>query len=103
MAYPVIPEAGAGPWPPRVSPDPPAPPTVEYIAGLDLGQAQDYTAFAVLERTQVGEAPARYQVRHLERWPLRTPYTQIAADVAERMQRPPLGQARLALDLTGVG
>src|SRR5918993_6113345 len=50
---------------------------VRYLMGLDLGQASDYSAFSVIE-----EHGDEYRVRHLERWPLRTPYTQIAADVA---------------------
>ena len=44
-----------------------------YFTGLDLGQATEFTALAVLERT-IGPSPAqsgrdvkRYGVRHLER------------------------------------
>jgi hypothetical protein len=29
----------------------------QYIVGLDLGQAQDYTAIAVVQRVRVGEPP----------------------------------------------
>ena len=29
--------------------DPPKPPTLEYVVGLDLGKAQDYTAVSILE------------------------------------------------------
>lgn len=37
-----------------------------YWLGLDLGQANDYTALAISER--VGVNPNRYQTRHLARW-----------------------------------
>ena len=57
----------------------------DYYVGLDLGQAQDYTALSVVERSEkfpVGSLPdpsvtpreAHYAVRHLRRWPLGTPY-----------------------------
>lgn len=44
-------------------------------------------------------------LRHLQRWPLRTPYPEIVADVATLLQRPPLNPGRtvLVVDKTGVG
>lgn len=80
--------------------------SLDYIIGVDLGQAHDYTALTVLEK----EATA-YKVRHLERLKLGTPYpeqvervTRLYQDVSalpellEQDKRP-----RLVVDQTGVG
>ena len=46
-----------------------------YIVGLDLGQAADYTALCVVERTfepdpdDARRRVSSYGVRHLRRWP----------------------------------
>ena len=51
-------------------------PRRRFVTGLDLGQARDFTAIAVLERTRVPpidpalKADNHYAVRHLERRPL---------------------------------
>jgi hypothetical protein len=89
-----------------VNPSAPAP---DYILGLDLGQAQDYTALAVLERTRLPD-PARlpetvshYAVRHLKRWQLGTPYTHIVAELGGLVRQPPLDHPLLVVDQTGVG
>lgn len=79
-----------------------------YYVGLDLGQAADYTALAVVERFDSVESdfrvkPSRYAVRHMQRWPLGTPYTKIVSDVAAILDRPPLPGCHLVLDNTGVG
>jgi hypothetical protein len=76
-----------------------------YVVGLDLGKMSDYTALSVLERHQPNDdQPARYEVRFLRRWPLKTPYPSIVSDVAELLARPPLGpQTNLVLDHGGVG
>lgn len=78
-----------------------------YVVGLDLGQAQDPTALAVLERVPgaTAKAPVGHRVRHLQRWPLWTPYPQLVADVRDLLARPPLPRATAALvvDATGVG
>jgi hypothetical protein len=76
-----------------------------YVVGLDLGKMSDYSALTVLERHQPDdEQPARYEVRYLRRWPLKTSYPQIVQDVAELLGRPPLGaQTDLVLDHGGVG
>ena len=72
---------------------------MKFIVGLDLGQAQDFTALAVIERVEGG-----YHVRHLERFPLGTVYPAIVERVAALMEREPLrGQATLVVDATGVG
>jgi hypothetical protein len=45
-----------------------------------------------------------YEVRHLERLPLRTPYTEVARRIKALINTPPLqGNAELAVDATGVG
>jgi len=97
---------------------------VTYVAGLDLGQASDFTAIAVLERrlTESGGATelvetdhgyvthhpphrkdVRYAVRHLVRWPLGTPYTAVVKSVREIFAVEPLAGQTLAVDATGVG
>src|SRR5262245_59455199 len=84
-------------------------PRPDYILGLDLGQARDYSALAVLERLRVpreGHPEAlesHYAVRHLKRWVLGTSYTTIVAEVAGLVRTPPLANPMLAVDKTGVG
>lgn len=51
--------------------------------GLDLGQAQDYTALAILEQSD--DDPPVYRARHLERFRLGTSYPDIVARVAAIM------------------
>lgn len=78
-----------------------------YVLGLDLGQAQDPTALAILERVPgaVAADPVAHLVRHLQRWALWTRYPQIVADVRDLLERPPLkgATAALVIDATGVG
>jgi hypothetical protein len=86
-----------------------------YFVGLDLGQAQDYTALAVVEAVETkGEwDAARYcfgrnrelRLRHLERMPLGRPYPEMVARAVEVMRSGALAQAPryLAVDATGVG
>ncbi len=69
-----------------------------YCVGLDLGQQQDYTACAVLQFeeptyhqvTGRNISPPVYQLRHLERFKLKTPYPEIVARVGELMAAPAL-------------
>ena len=81
---------------------------MEFIVGLDLGQAKDYTAIAVLERYDsapwiVGN-PLEYHLRHLERPTLGTTYPAIVQRVAYLLDAWPLaGCAALVVDATGVG
>src|SRR4051794_24593462 len=80
-----------------------------FLIGVDLGQARDYTAIAIIERqsanrTASGSASIEYHLRHLERIALGTPYTDAVEKVAELMNSPRLvGQVRLLVDGTGVG
>ena len=82
---------------------------VKYYSGLDLGQSQDFSALAVVERTsrpnptRSGEDLYSFAVRHLHRWPLGTPYPQVVADVKALFGKPPLEGSVLAIDRTGVG
>jgi hypothetical protein len=74
-----------------------------YLCGLDLGQAQDYTALAVAE-VHARAHEYLYHVRHLQRFALRTSYPAIVRRAAKLLQRPPVrGQTTLVVDATGVG
>lgn len=102
-----------------------------FVVGVDLGQAHDYTAIAVTQLGQcdTGRETTRvtnyldvnahaqpllentYDVRHLERMPLGTPYPQqverVRRIVTELRDRPDVifqeGIVRLVVDQTGVG
>jgi hypothetical protein len=90
-----------------------------YFVGLDLGQSADYTALAVIFDTEVEVAPQyrikQLQLRHLERFPLRTPYPDIVKSVIELLKDPNLHpwefdgwrnfqtHPTLIVDATGVG
>jgi hypothetical protein len=54
-----------------------------YCIGLDLGQSNDYTALAIVEKIRSGNPQrlAALHLRHLERYPLRTPYLEITDEV----------------------
>jgi hypothetical protein len=84
--------------------------TTGYVVGVDLGQAQDFTAIAILERriepvaTHPARLEARYDLRHLERPALGTRYPAIVAHVLGLLSRPPLHRGvPLVVDKTGVG
>jgi len=69
-----------------------------FHVGLDLGQANDFTAVAVVEA--VGDD---LHVRHLERF-RHTLYPDVAERVEALMDSPQLkGKAELVIDATGVG
>lgn len=97
-----------------------------FVYGLDLGQAQDYTANVVLEvcgtqrkvdyeglhedfnlpatkRLHCEVMPIqRMDVRHVQRYPLGMPYREIARDIEAKLRK--TGTPRyLALDRTGAG
>jgi hypothetical protein len=77
-----------------------------FYIGLDLGQAQDYTALTVIERKHFNYSLPReqYHVRHLERPKLGTPYPAIVEKVQDLVQSNKLlNQAALVVDATGVG
>jgi hypothetical protein len=83
-------------------------PKPDYIIGLDLGQAQDFTAVAVLERRPFqpnaeGRDEPVLWVRHLQRFPLGTPYTTIVPAVAAMKKNPVLQSAPVVVDQTGFG
>lgn len=73
--------------------------------GLDLGQAQDYSALAII--TRIGNAVEEYAFHcvHLQRWPLRTSYPSIVAAMLKMIAKLPAADAKpvLAVDATGVG
>lgn len=106
--------------------------SLDYVIGVDLGQAQDYTAIAVLEREELDtghaksafvgaghasvsrlelETEAVYRVRHLERLTLGTPYPQQVERVTKLYQdvcdlealRHRRARPQLVVDQTGVG
>jgi hypothetical protein len=70
-----------------------------FILGLDLGQAQDYSAIALIERLE--GSTAIYHVRHLERT-RGTPYHLVVSRVRGILQKL-TGGAVLVVDQTGVG
>lgn len=103
----------------------------DFLVGVDLGQASDYTAISVLQRGErdTGHTKQRtanystgrtvttrvmegtYDVRHLERMPLGTPYPtqveRVARIVKDLRNRDDVlfgrGSVRLVVDQTGVG
>jgi hypothetical protein len=84
-------------------------PRVRFFAGLDLGGPSEFTALVVLEQTSFtrdewDDYPVRhYAVRHLERYPLGTPYPEVCSRVAALFAEPPLANGVLVIDQTGVG
>ncbi len=85
-----------------------------FHLGLDLGQACDYSAIAIVERnveltgtidpvTFVRHTRTRILVRHLERIPLRTPYPDVVARVQALTQRYRDRKLQIVMDATGVG
>lgn len=101
-----------------------------YSIGLDLGQAQDYSALAVLEHVKLlppGWEPLGYfatdgrgmqtpwprpgvppmlrelRVVHLQRWTLGTPYHEVVDDVCKLVRSPELNGSRFYFDRSGVG
>jgi hypothetical protein len=76
-----------------------------YILGLDLGQTKDFTALAVLEchALETSAEKPEYALRHLRRFPLGTPYTEIVPAVATLVQSGPLAESPVVVDQTGVG
>jgi hypothetical protein len=73
-----------------------------FHVGVDLGQANDFTAIAVVEAV-AGGAEEALHVRHLERF-RNTLYPDVAERVGALMDSPQLeGKASLVIDATGVG
>jgi hypothetical protein len=80
---------------------------IKHFVGLDLGPASEYTALAVVERTQVpnpeGEEINLFSLGHLERFPIGTSYPDIGRRLEEILAKPGLADVHLVLDQTGVG
>ncbi|HEV2949752.1 MAG TPA: hypothetical protein VGX70_20415 [Gemmataceae bacterium] len=78
-----------------------------FLSGLDLGQAQDPSALAIVEKivekTEDEKKVRHYAVRHLIRWPLKTSYTDIVDEMVQLFQKPVLSGSILCIDGTGVG
>jgi hypothetical protein len=88
-----------------------------FSIGVDLGQRRDPSAVAVVERLRTSpqfdpatwsmcqpESEPRLVIRHLERIPLGTPYTEVAARIVHLARQPEIaGACRLVVDATGVG
>jgi hypothetical protein len=81
-----------------------------FVAGLDLGQAQDYSALVILEvagdKSWGGGNETlpfeQIDVRHIERFPLQTKYQEVARLVEDRLRCTPAPRY-LSVDCTGVG
>ncbi len=78
-----------------------------YFIGLDLGQSQDFSAMAILERHGASKHDYAFHCRHLHRWKLRTSYPAIVAESVAIANDPKLRtrdrKPLLAVDATGVG
>ena len=85
----------------------------DFIIGVDLGQARDYTAIAIFERIEklTGKAEkgrwttqVRYELPHLERPPLGTSYPAIIERLIDLIARLPAHQRlSILVDRTGCG
>ena len=85
----------------------------DFIIGVDLGQARDYTAITILERFEelTGEAEkgrwtrrVRYEMPHLERPPLGTSYPAIIDRLKDLITRLPAHERiNVLVDQTGCG
>jgi hypothetical protein len=62
-----------------------------FFIGLDLGQRQDFTAIAVVEKGEREWLGTPLRLRHLERIPLGTPYTKVVTRVCG-ITRHPIGR-----------
>ena len=90
-----------------------------WLTTLDLGHSADYTALAVVQTVHEnnGSSSPSLHLRYLERYPLKTPYTDIADSVRDLLRGPPFTvdeydasrhriakpKVRLVVDKTGVG
>jgi hypothetical protein len=81
---------------------------MDYVIGLDLGQAKDPSALCVLDRSEPPAAEgkpalAHYRCRALKRWPLGTKYTAVVKELGELLATPELAGGILVVDASGVG
>ena len=86
-----------------------------YYVGLDLGFRQDYSALAVISRTDIYHAErdaatyermrtTEFRIRKLARAPLNTEYPEIVRRVGKMLRNPEAqGRSTLVVDATGVG
>jgi len=80
-----------------------------YFVGLDLGQARDFTALAILERRRLrpDDPPNKRRpvcaIRHLQRFPPGTGYPAVVERLLELLRTPALPYCDLLIDQTGVG
>jgi hypothetical protein len=85
-----------------------------YFIGVDLGQAQDPTATAVIERAELRGSfdhaqwayrkEVELRLRYLRRTPLGTPYPRVLAQTVDLTRHPTFGgNVDLVVDATGVG
>ncbi len=79
--------------------------TTRCFVGLSLGQAQQFTAVAVLERSLPDPSAflPRYALRHLQRFPLGMSYPAITMAVRTLLQTALLRRAVVGVDQTGMG
>lgn len=70
-----------------------------WIIPVDLAEAGDWTAVAAVDVTEA--QPRVHRVRHLDRWHAK--YTETVGRVVTLANTPPLTDALLAVDATGVG
>jgi hypothetical protein len=88
--------------PSRSVESPPSRRRPQYLCGIDLGQAADYTALVVLEITK--GRPDRYECPWLERLPLGVAYPEQSDRIAELVgELRSRGSLRVVVDATGVG
>src|SRR3954470_24488167 len=81
-----------------------------FYLGVDLGQAQDYTAIVLIERAELVSrdrdpltwsfpTESRFHVRHAERIPLGSPYPQVVEHVKSLVRRDPVaGYVQVVVD-----
>jgi len=75
-----------------------------YTIGVDLGQSNDSTAIAVVRKIERFPDKPIFQVGHLSRVALGTPYPAIVVHVMDMLARPRFrGKSELVIDATGVG
>jgi hypothetical protein len=73
-----------------------------FVVGLDLGQARDPSAIAIVRKVDGASRRPLFYCGFLQRVPLGTTYPSIIAHVGRLMERLP-GPASLAIDMSGVG
>jgi hypothetical protein len=81
-------------------------PEPKYFIGLDIGQAQDYTALVVLERHLPRHGASKHEsichIPQITRFQLGTKYPDIVQFLSEKMKNAP-DYTKLIVDCTGVG